>query len=73
MKNLARRIGLLVCSLGWHQRPFEKEPRPEGVTPEAYQFATPRYTCRRCGVVGRLDVHGNLDPDGAGSSAGVAF
>ena len=37
------------------------------VTPEAYQFHS-RYYCRRCGVVGRLDAHGNLDPDGAGAA-----
>jgi hypothetical protein len=57
-----RRIGLFACSLGWHRRPFEEAPRPNGVTPEECRFS-PRYYCRRCGLVGRLDVHGNLDPD----------
>jgi hypothetical protein len=59
-----RRIGLFACSLGWHRRPFEEVPRPDGVTPEAHRFRS-RYYCRRCGLVGRLDVHGNLDPGGA--------
>ena len=72
MKDLLRKIGLSVCSLGWHQRPFQKEPRPEGVTPEEYQFRS-RYSCRRCGTVGRLDVHGNLDSDTASGSAKVAW
>ena len=72
MKKLWHKIGLYICSLGWHQRPFEKEPRPEGVSPEEYQFRS-RYFCRRCGAVGRLDVHGNLDPDGIGGSTKVAW
>jgi hypothetical protein len=73
MKKLLRTIGLKVCSLGWHSRPFEKEPRAEGVTPEEYRFSTPRYTCLRCGVVGRLDVHGNLDPDAGGGATRAAW
>ena len=73
MKNLLRKIGLSVCSLGWHRRPFEKEPRPEGVTPEEYQFRSPRYQCRRCGAVGRLDVHGNLDTDAGARDARAAW
>jgi hypothetical protein len=64
MKSPLRWIGLFACSLGWHPRPFEQEPCPEGLTPEAYQFRA-RHRCRRCGLVGRLDVHGNLDPEGA--------
>jgi hypothetical protein len=64
MKELSRKIGRFVCSLGWHRRPFEKEPCSDGVSPEAYRFSS-RYYCRRCGLVGRLDVHGNLDPDAA--------
>ena len=62
MKELSRKIGLYVCQLGWHPRPFEKEPRPEGVTPEDYLFYS-RHSCRRCGAVGRLDTHGNLDTE----------
>jgi hypothetical protein len=73
MKELSRKIGRFVCSLGWHRRPFEKEPRPEGMTPEAYQFHHSRYYCTRCGVAGRLDAHGNLDPDGAGVAARAAW
>ena len=72
MKELLRKIGLYICSLGWHQRPFEKEPRPEGVTPEEYQFWS-RYYCRRCGAIGRLDVHGNLDTDRVGRDARAAW
>ncbi len=72
MKKLSHRIGLYVCSLGWHARPFDKEPRPEGVTPEAYQFYS-RFFCRRCGAAGRLDVHGNLDPDQGGGGTKVAW
>jgi len=72
MKTLWRKIGLFVCSLGWHRRPFEKVPLPEGVTPEQYQFR-PRYFCRRCGLVGRLDAHGNIDPDGARGATGAAW
>jgi hypothetical protein len=73
MKELSRKIGRFVCALGWHRRPFEKEPRPEGMTPEAYQFHHSRYYCTRCGVAGRLDAHGNLDPDGAGVAARAAW
>jgi hypothetical protein len=69
MTELARTIGRFVCSLGWHRRPFEEEPRPAGVTLEAYRASIPRYACRRCGVVGRLDAYGNLDPGGPGQSA----
>jgi hypothetical protein len=62
-----RRIALLACSLGWHRRPFEREPLPDGFAPEKYRFSSRCY-CRRCGLVGRLDVHGNLDPDGGGAA-----
>jgi hypothetical protein len=72
MKELSRKIGLYVCQLGWHQRPFEKEPRPEGVTPEDYLFYS-RHFCRRCGAVGRLDTHGNLDTDAVGGAARAAL
>ena len=67
--KLTRRIDLFACSLGWHRRPFEEEPRPAGFTPEAYRASIPRHACRRCGVVGRLDAYGNLDPGGPGRSA----
>jgi hypothetical protein len=54
MKTLWRKIGLFICSLDWHRRPFEKEPRPRGVTPEQHQFHS-RYYCTRCGLVGQGD------------------
>jgi hypothetical protein len=47
-----RRIGLFLCWLGWHRRPYSR-------------FAA-RHHCRRCGLVGWLDLHGNLDPDAVG-------
>jgi hypothetical protein len=72
MKKLSRKIGLYLCSLGWHRRPFEEEPHPEGVTLEDYRFHS-RYHCRRCGLAGRLDVHGNLDPDGGGRATRAAW
>jgi hypothetical protein len=67
MTNLSR-LGLLACSWGWHRGPFGKEPRPPGVAPEDFRFAC-RYYCRRCGQVGRLDVHGHLETDGDGGAA----
>jgi hypothetical protein len=27
----------------------------------------------RCGLVGRLDAHGNIDPDGARGATGAAW
>jgi hypothetical protein len=73
MTELSRKIGRFVCSLGWHPRPFEMEPRPAGVTLAAYRASIPRHACRRCGAVGRLDAYGNLDPDRAGGAAKVAW
>jgi len=62
LDSLAAKIGLRLCGLGWHQRPFERESPPPGVTEEVYRYS-PRHRCRRCGLVGRVDVHGNLDPE----------
>jgi hypothetical protein len=59
---LRGRIGLGLCRLGWHRQPFQKEPRPRGLTPEEYRFRE-MYRCARCGLVGRIDGHGNLDPE----------
>ena len=47
-----RRLGLFCCWLGWHRRPY-------------CRFAA-RHHCRRCGLVGWLDLHGKLDPDAVG-------
>ena len=52
-----RRLGLFLCWLGCHRRPYSR-------------FAA-RHHCRRCGLVGWLDVHGNLDPDLVGGSPAV--
>jgi hypothetical protein len=60
--TLSRRIALFICSLGWHRRPFEQEPPRDNRGAEAHRFRSRAY-CRRCGLVGRLDTHGNLDPD----------
>lgn len=61
VQSLLHRIGLELCALGWHPTPFQKEPKPRGVTPEQYKFHE-QYRCRRCGLVGRIDGYGNLDP-----------
>jgi hypothetical protein len=60
--KLTRRIGLFACSLGWHRGPFGKEPRRAGARPGDPRWHG-RYYCRRCGLVGRLDVHGVWDPE----------
>ena len=60
--KLSRRLSLFLCSYGWHPRPFGVAPHPRGSRPSA---VARRHHCRRCGLTGRLDVHGNLDPDRA--------
>lgn len=58
---LAERLGRLSCALGWHKRPFELEPAPPGCHDTGYLFYRLE-RCTRCGMVGRLDPHGNLTP-----------
>jgi hypothetical protein len=54
-------VGERVCAMGWHREPYVKQPRPRGMTPEQYEIHE-RYGCSRCGLVGRLDNRGNLEP-----------
>jgi hypothetical protein len=61
IEGFVERVGLRVCAMGWHRRPYQKEPRPPDLSHEEYRF-NPSYRCTRCGVVGHLDGHGNLDP-----------
>jgi hypothetical protein len=55
------RVGPRACAMGWHRQPYAKEPRPKGMTPEQYEIHE-RYRCLRCGLIGRIDSHGNLEP-----------
>jgi hypothetical protein len=61
LQSILHRLGLFLCALGWHRRPYAREPKPPGLTVEEYVFH-PLYRCLRCGLVGRLDGHGNLAP-----------
>jgi hypothetical protein len=61
LRSLLEWVGLNLCALGRHRKPYQKESKPQGFMLEEYRFHE-RYRCMRRGLIGRIDSRCNLDP-----------